>query len=93
MQSTFSVSLAFLQYLSMMVQSGNLKGQARAFSTLARLYEETKQLTKAHDHYRKVGCASHFDSLSLLLLALFPGAPIFRVPGNEAILLHTIMTY
>ena len=56
----------------MMVQSGSLKGQARAFSTLARLYEETKQLTKAHDYYKKVGCASTFDSLLPSSLSLVP---------------------
>lgn len=48
----------------MMVQRGDLKGQARAFSTLARLYEETKQLTKAHDYYKKVSCSSTPSSLN-----------------------------
>lgn len=50
------------QYLSMMVQRNDLKGQARAFSTLAGLYEETEQLTKAREYYKKV-CTSFFSPL------------------------------
>ena len=46
------------------MQRGDLKGQARAFSTLARLYEETKQLTKAHNYYKKVSCSSTPSSLN-----------------------------
>ena len=47
----------------MMVQRNDLKGQARAFSTLAGLYEETEQLTKAREYYKKV-CASYFSPYS-----------------------------
>ena len=44
----------FLQYLSAMVDKGDIHGQARAFSTLAGIYEETQQMTKAEEYYRKV---------------------------------------
>ena len=47
----------------MMVQRNDLKGQARAFSTLAGLYEETEQLTKAREYYKKV-CAFYFSPYS-----------------------------
>lgn len=38
----------------MAVQGGDLKKQAKGFSTLARLYLETGQLTKAHEYYLNV---------------------------------------
>lgn len=37
-----------------MVDKGDIHGQARAFSTLAGIYEETQQMTKAEEYYRKV---------------------------------------
>lgn len=43
-----------MQHLSAVVERGDLHGQARALSTLAGIYEETQQMTKAVDHYRKV---------------------------------------
>ena len=42
------------QYLGMTVKTRDLKGQARAFSTLAGLYEESRQLVKAHELYWNV---------------------------------------
>lgn len=45
---------SFMQYLSAKVETGCLLGQARALSTLAGIYEESNQMMKAHDHYRKV---------------------------------------
>ena len=42
------------QYLGMTVKTRDLKGQARAFSTLAGLYEESRQLVKAHEFYWNV---------------------------------------
>ncbi len=44
----------FSKYLACVVQSGDLRGQARGFSRLAGLYEETKQLTKAQEYYKNV---------------------------------------
>ena len=38
----------------MTVKVRDLKGQARAFSTLAGLYEESRQLVKAHELYWNV---------------------------------------
>lgn len=43
-----------MQYLGMVVKAGDLRGQARGFSTLAGLYEETKQLAKAQEYYKNV---------------------------------------
>ena len=52
----------FLQYLSAMVDKGDLHGQARAFSTLAGIYEETQQMTKAEEYYRKVRQGTVYDT-------------------------------
>ena len=38
----------------MMVENGDLSGEARGFSTLAGLYEESGQIIKAHEYYKKV---------------------------------------
>lgn len=38
----------------MVVRRGELKKQAEGFSTLARLYLETGQFTKAHEYYLNV---------------------------------------
>ena len=54
MRSTLNPSLAFLQHLSAVVEKEDLHGQARALSTLAGIYEETQQMTKAEDYYKKV---------------------------------------
>lgn len=43
-----------MQYLSMAVQMNDIKSQARGFSTMAGLYEETGQMRKAHEYYQKV---------------------------------------
>lgn len=43
-----------VQYLGMVVQTGDLRKQATGFSTLARLYLETGQTTKAHEYYLNV---------------------------------------
>ena len=49
-----SMTLLPTQYLSAMVDQGDVHGQARAFSALAGIYEEIGQMTKAEDYYRKV---------------------------------------
>ena len=50
----YGITVLPTQYLSAMVDQGNIHGQARAFSALAGIYEETGQITKAEDYYRKV---------------------------------------
>ena len=44
----------FLQYLSMTVQKNDVPGQARGLCILASLYQEKRQLLKAHEYYKKV---------------------------------------
>ena len=39
----------------MTVQRGDGPGQARGLCILAALYQETRQLLKAHEYYKKVG--------------------------------------
>ena len=65
LHQTANTVLYFMQYLSAEVERGNLHGQARALSTLAGIYEETKQITKAQDHYQKVQ-RSRLHSLCVL---------------------------
>lgn len=44
-----------------MVEKEDLHGQARALSTLAGIYEETQQMTKAEDYYKKVSGLLHSE--------------------------------
>lgn len=57
-QFTPTVFLVYLQHLSAMVERGDLHGQTRALRTLAGIYEETHQMTKAEHYYRKVSASS-----------------------------------
>ena len=45
---------AISQHLSSVVERGDLHEEARALRTLAGIYKETQQMTKAEDYYRKV---------------------------------------
>ena len=57
------------QYLSVMVEKGDIRGQARALSRLAGNYEETHQMTKAEYYYRKVyGWCSMQSLMTIVLL-------------------------
>lgn len=69
----FLIVFSPCQYLGMVVQRGELKKQAEGFSTLARLYLETGQFTKAHEYYLNVSQETVFACspfLSCLLRAI-----------------------
>ena len=55
-QSTKVLCLC-VQYLSLTVQREDVQGQARGLCILASLYQETKQLMKAHEYYKRVSSA------------------------------------